>query len=33
MSESTKRHASSWMVWIRIKMTLDGEGMMNAEVI
>ena len=33
LSESTERHSSSWMEWIRIKVTVDGQGLMNAEMI
>ena len=33
MSGSIKRHSSSWMEWIRIKVTVDGQGLMNTEMI
>jgi len=33
MSGSIWIHSSSWTKWIRIKVTVDGQGLMNTEMI
>ena len=33
LSESTERHSSSWMEWIRIKVMMDRERLLNEGMI